>query len=79
MESPEPDLLDRGTLITPEELAGYLNIPRGTIDQWASRGGGPEFHRFGRSRRYHPADVREWMKATKRARAGEKPPQPDAA
>jgi excisionase family DNA binding protein len=65
-------LLERDGLIDSSALAKYLNVPLGTLDQWASRGGGPPHFRVGRFRRYHPADVREWLKAQRRV-AGREP------
>ncbi len=64
-EAPEkdiPSLLDRDGLIGSEDLAEYLRVPVGTLDQWASRGGGPPHFKVGKFRRYHPADVRNWLK-----------------
>lgn len=63
-EPPGEDLLERKGFITTEELAAYLRVPMGTLDQWASRGGGPSFHKVGIHRRYNPADVREWLRTT---------------
>lgn len=56
-----PGLLSRDGLIDSETLAGWLNVPVGTLDQWASRGGGPRHIKVGKYRRYHPADVRAWL------------------
>jgi hypothetical protein len=72
MEIPEqaPGILDRDQLITPEELAAFLGgtITTGTLEQWASRGGGPDYHKVGNHRRYAPADVREWLRSRRRSR-----------
>lgn len=57
-----PSLLDRDGLIETEELAVFLRVEIATLDQWASRGGGPPFHKVGRHRRYAPADVRAWLR-----------------
>jgi hypothetical protein len=65
--SPVPDLLDRDGFITSDELAGYLRVPKWTLDQWASRGGGPMFHKVSKFRRYAPADVRDWLREHRRA------------
>jgi excisionase family DNA binding protein len=59
-------LLDRDGLIDSEELAEYLNLPVSTLDQWASRGGGPIFHKVGRHRRYSPVDIRTWLASSRR-------------
>jgi hypothetical protein len=58
---PNAALLDRDGFIESDELADYLRVPVATLDQWASRGGGPMFHKIGKFRRYHPADVRAWI------------------
>jgi excisionase family DNA binding protein len=59
-------LLDRDGLLDSETLAEYLDVPVGTLDQWASRGGGPPFHKVGKFRRYHPSDVRTWLAGQRR-------------
>ena len=63
---PNVDLLDRGGLLDSGSLAEYLRVPIGTLDQWASRGGGPPYLKVGKFRRYHPADEREWLAAQRR-------------
>lgn len=82
MTSPKPrrpqtpkasGLLDRDGLISSRELADWLGIPIGTLDQWASRGGGPFFHKVGRYRQYHPKDVRDWLKDQRHAVTGDRP------
>ena len=55
-------LLDRDGMISKDELAVFLDVPPGTLDHWASRGGGPHFHLIGNHRKYWPADVRQWLK-----------------
>ena len=72
MDSPKPDpgLLDRDGFISSEELSEYLGVPVTTLDVWASRGGGPIFHKFSKYRRYLGADVKAWIK-TKRQDVGE--------
>jgi Helix-turn-helix domain len=57
----DPNLLDRGGLIDSDELATYLDVPLTTLDGWASRGGGPPFHKVGIYRRYDGAEVRAWL------------------
>ena len=64
-----PGLLDRGVLLTSDELADYLQVPIGTLEQWASRGGEPEYHKVGKHRRYDPAAVRKWLAEQRRATA----------
>ena len=63
MTSPAPETSDLSSLpeiSTSEELAKYLKVPLHTLDVWASRGGGPPFHKVSKYRRYHRAEVREW-------------------
>lgn len=60
-------LLERDGMISKEELAEFLDVPESTLDHWASRGGGPEFHGIGNHRKYWPADVKAWL-ATRRRR-----------
>lgn len=60
---PAPDLLDRAAFITSEELAGLVRVPLHTVDNWATRGGGPPFTKVGIYRRYASADVKKWLKA----------------
>lgn len=63
-------LLDRDGLISSAELAEFLGVEVGTLDQWASRGGGPIFHKIGIHRRYAPADVRAWLDGRRHATTG---------
>ena len=60
-------LLERDGLIDTDELATYLGVPPATLDTWASRGGGPPFHKVGVHRRYAPADVKEWLRTRRHA------------
>lgn len=66
-------LLERDGMITSEELAEFLGpwCTSGILDQWASRGGGPDFHKVGKRRLYAPADVKKWLADRKRAKASE--------
>lgn len=65
-QRPDSALLERDGLIDSDELAAYLRVPPTTLDQWASRGGGPAFHKVGKYRRYSPADVRAWLTEQRR-------------
>ena len=64
-------LLDRDGLISSEELSTWLDVPIGTLEQWASRGGGPVYHKVGVHRKYHPADVKSWLAERRRATTSE--------
>lgn len=59
-------ILDRDGLINSEELAAFLGEKVEVLDGWASRGGGPPFHKVGKHRKYLPADVKEWMREVRR-------------
>ena len=49
------------TLISPQGLSEYLDIPLGTIYQWNYRHVGPPAHRVGRHLRYRMCDVQAWL------------------
>lgn len=51
----------RRPLAGSAEVAEYLDVPPGTLDQWASRGGGPRFSKVGKHRRYRWSDVEKWL------------------
>lgn len=71
-KDPDIPLLERDAMITKAELADYLGgISESTLDQWASRGGGPDFHIIGNHRMYAPADVKAWLATRKRRTASE--------
>ena len=47
--------------LTREQLSQRIGIPVSTLNQWASRGRGPRYAKFGgRQVRYSLADVIEW-------------------
>ena len=48
-------------------MAVFLDVPEATLDHWASRGRGPDYHVIGNHRKYWPADVRAWLKEQKRS------------
>ncbi|MGW6142137.1 excisionase family DNA-binding protein [Streptomyces sp. NPDC055140] len=51
----------RRPLATPDELAVYLGVPKATIYQWSSRGGGVPLIRVGRHLRARWSDVDAWL------------------
>lgn len=71
-ERPDTPLLERDGLIGSDELATFLGESLSTLDIWASRGGGPPFHKVGKYRKYLPADVSEWLR-TRRRDPGQEP------
>jgi excisionase family DNA binding protein len=48
-------------VLTREQAAEYLAVPRGTLDVWRSRGKGPAFVRLGRSVRYRVATLDAYL------------------
>jgi len=53
--------LDRPGLLTPKDLAEFLQVSRAALSQWCGRGDLP-FIRLGRAVRFYPGVVREWLK-----------------
>jgi hypothetical protein len=62
----DPDLLEKKKYISSDELAVFLDVPYGTVDQWASRKTGPEYIKVGRERKYPTEGVAKWLKAKER-------------
>ncbi len=50
-------------LLTPDEVASYLRIPRRTVDGWRQFGTGPPFVRLGRAIRYSAPELLTWIAA----------------
>lgn len=48
-------------LLTIDDLAEYLSIPKGTLYQWRSKGKGPAGIKMGKYVRYRPEDVDTWI------------------
>jgi excisionase family DNA binding protein len=46
--------------LTRKELASRLGVPEKTPAQWATKGTGPRYARFGRHVRYRLSDVIAW-------------------
>ncbi len=55
MEEISPDVW-----ISRQELADRYGVPVKTPAQWASKGTGPRYARFGRHVRYRLSDVLDW-------------------
>ncbi|MBM3695268.1 MAG: helix-turn-helix domain-containing protein [Actinobacteria bacterium] len=52
-------------LLTTDELAALLQIPKATIYRWRYCGEGPRGVRVGRHLRFEFADVQDWLNARK--------------
>ena len=48
-------------LLTPQDLADYLDVPLNTLYQWRHRGRGPVAFRVGKHIRYRRRDVEAWI------------------
>jgi excisionase family DNA binding protein len=55
------DLRDAADVISVDEVARRLDIPKATLYQWRYKGIGPRSHRIGRYLRYRWSDVLEWL------------------
>ena len=55
------ELLARGALIKPEELAQAMNVSAGTVYMWIARGTVP-YLAFGKSKRFDPEEIGEWIR-----------------
>ena len=54
----------RPTALTERQVAEQLGLSVATLRAWRHRGKGPRFLRLGRSVRYLPADVDEFVRAS---------------
>ena len=54
---------DNDRLLTPEDLATFLDVPIKTLYMWRYRGEGPVGFRVGRHIRYRWSDVERWIGA----------------
>ena len=50
------------SLLTVNDLARLLRVPRGTIYAWRTRGEGPKGLRIGRHVRFRLEDVEAWLR-----------------
>ncbi|MGV9794428.1 helix-turn-helix domain-containing protein [Gordonia sp. NPDC003422] len=48
-------------ILAVQAAASYLDVSRGTLDNWRSQGRGPAYVRQGRMIRYRRADLDAWM------------------
>jgi excisionase family DNA binding protein len=55
-------------LAYPEEVAEMLGVPKHTLDQWRSKGSGPDYLKIGRHVRYRWSAVNAWLDAQTSAR-----------
>lgn len=50
-------------LMSAEEVADYLQVPKSTIYHWRNKGKGPKAYRVGKYIRFYLEDVDSWLKA----------------
>ena len=60
MISKEMEMDEDDRWLSREELAARLGVPEKTPAQWATKGTGPRYARFGRHVRYRLSDVIAW-------------------
>ena len=60
------DVLGESWYLNTVQSAKYLGIGRRTLDRLRNEGGGPPFHKFGHSVRYHIDDLDAWARARRR-------------
>ncbi|MBK1785577.1 helix-turn-helix transcriptional regulator [Prauserella cavernicola] len=48
-------------LLTIDDLAAYLGVPKNTLYQWRTKGYGPNGVRVGKYVRYRATDVDTWI------------------
>lgn len=57
-----PHVIDlRDDVLTIDEVARRLEIPKKTLYNWRYKGIGPRSHRVGKHLRYRWSDVLEWL------------------
>ncbi len=54
-------------LLTPQDLAAYLDVSLSTLYDWRWRGEGPSGFRVGKHIRYRRSDVEQWIQHQLRA------------
>jgi excisionase family DNA binding protein len=52
---------DMERLLTADEVAAFLQVPRATLYAWRYQGKGPPAIRVGRYLRYRSADIETWI------------------
>lgn len=55
--------LDSDPLWSIDEVAAYLNVPKGTLYRWRTMSYGPRGKRVGRHLRYRASEVIAWFTA----------------
>lgn len=53
--------LEALALMTPQEVADFLQVPVLTLQTWRAKRKGPRVYRVGRHVRYRRADLEDWL------------------
>jgi len=53
-------------MMTPQQLAAFLQVSNSTLKAWRLSREGPRFARVGRSIRYNQAEVDAWIESVSR-------------
>lgn len=56
-------------LLTIDEVASYLKLPKSTLYSWHHRGEGPQPFKLGKHLRYRVSDLEAWLES-------QRPPTP---
>jgi excisionase family DNA binding protein len=48
-------------ILTTDELAALLKVPKATVYRWTSDGSGPPFYKIGRHNRWKRSEVLAWF------------------
>jgi len=51
----------RDEILTTDEVAALLKIPKATLYKWISMGTAPPFYKLGRHNRFKRSEVMAWM------------------
>ncbi|MDG2531031.1 helix-turn-helix domain-containing protein [Caulobacter endophyticus] len=60
-----------GNLLTTAQAAEFLSMSQRTLEDWRLRGGGPRFRKLGRSVRYAPVDLQDFLDRAVYSNTGE--------
>jgi excisionase family DNA binding protein len=52
-------------LLSPAEVAAYLDVPVSTIHFWRGKGQGPSVFKVGKRLRFRASDVASWLEEQK--------------
>jgi len=66
----DPRVLDGESVLTPEEVAEFLQVRVQLLAKWRSAGKGPNSFKIGRYVRYSRIELLDWVAARASERAG---------